>query len=940
MRIVHVTQVFINTRLMSLLVLFSLLILLSFSKAAVGQTTRIVTFTTSGTWIVPADVTQITVEVWGAGGAGGGSTENKEGGSGGGGGGYSSGDFTVTPGQAISYTVGTGGIRSTGNGTAGGSSSVTMSSVTLIANGGGGGGSNKGSVGTGGTASGGTTNTSGKNGKRGNSSGGDGGDGANGGAGGDGVSDRNGNPGIAPGGGGGGGEAYWFFGTTSYAGGNGANGQVKITFTSSLPESFWYKADAGVSGTSSVTNWADQAGNNNNATNSGDVSLVTNSINFNPSLSFSDVDRQFPVSNTLTVQSFIIVSKIPATGNDLSGLSGADGDKGIRLSNSVNALGPNITPFQSWRGDNNTDDWVNTTNGGTGRINGVIDANMLHSSKWHIANLSRYQALTGDYYIGGYYSGRSYTGEIAEVMAFSGAVVNQNQVESYMAVKYGISLPGNYYASNGVTTWSTIPGFQNDIHGIGRDDNYGLNQLSSKSENPGTDILTIQSGNSFVTPTNAQTGTALNDKQFFITGHNGGAATSGSNLSAGINVLARKWYAQVTNGLPTESFQFDLSGAPLGTYCKIGVLIADDAALTTNQQFVEGTLSSATLTVNNLAITGNKYFTVATLTAPGEGAIATGQTICSGNAPATLTSTTDGTGFGNITYQWESSTDGTTWNTVSGAVGNTYSPGALVQTTWYRRKTIATMGTVSCTSAATSAITITVNPLPTATITSVNSTICNGTSTNITGTVTASGNWTLTLNNGSSAMGTNSGNFSIPVTPASSTTYTIASLTDANCAAVAAGLTGSTVVEVRAANVIDSPADTTFCETSSPADISITGTDMGTGVTYQWKICTDPYNLDNIYSYSDISGATAKDYNPGTVTQTSGYVRTTSGACTSNSNFVKLFVTPAVTDTIFASVPTENCGDINEWNISGTPGGGEYNTFTFQWQVSTDGITF
>nr|WP_319572595.1 HYR domain-containing protein [uncultured Draconibacterium sp.] len=596
-----------NAKTITLFVGFFLLFLFN-QQVSFGQTTRTLTFTSPGKWTVPAGVAEITVEAWGGGGAGGGSTSNDAGGgSGGGGGGYCINVFTVTPGQKINYTVGAGGTGSNGNGTSGGTTLI----LTLQANGGGGGGANKGTIGSGGTASGGTTNITGGSGLKGKgNTGGNGGTGASGGAGGNGVSNGKGESGRPPGGGGGGGEALF---STSYAGGNGANGQIKITYTSSLPDGFWYKADAGVSGTNSVTTWADQSGNNNNATNTGTVSLENNSINFNPSLYFSNVNRQFPVSNSLTIQSFIIVSKIPANGNDLSGLFGADGDKGIRLSNSVNALGPNITPFESWRGDNNTDDWVNTTNGGTGRINGVVDANMHHSSKWHIANLSRYQALTGDYYIGGYYSGRSCTGEIAEVMAFSGAVVNQNQVESYMAVKYGISLPRNYYASNGTTTWSTTAGFQNDIHGIGRDDNYGLNQLSSKSENPGTDILTIQSGNSFVTPTNAETGTALNDKQFFIAGHNNGSTSAVSTLNAGINTIARKWYAQTTNMLPTESFQFNLTGTFLGAYCKIGVLIADNAALTTNRRFVEGTLSSSTLTVNDLAITGNKYFTVATL---------------------------------------------------------------------------------------------------------------------------------------------------------------------------------------------------------------------------------------------------------------------------------------------------------------------------------------
>lgn len=61
-------------------------------------------FTAAGTFVVPAGVTTITVEVVGAGGYGGGN-----GGGGGGGGGYASGLYTVTPGDSIYIQVGTAG---------------------------------------------------------------------------------------------------------------------------------------------------------------------------------------------------------------------------------------------------------------------------------------------------------------------------------------------------------------------------------------------------------------------------------------------------------------------------------------------------------------------------------------------------------------------------------------------------------------------------------------------------------------------------------------------------------------------------------------------------------------------------------------------------------------------------------------------------------------
>ena len=60
---------------------------------------------------------------------------------------------------------------------------------------------------------------------------------------------------------------------------------------------------------------------------------------------------------------------------------------------------------------------------------------------------------------------------------------------------------------------------------------------------------------------------------------------------------------------------------------------------------------------------------------------------------------------------------------------------------------------------------VTVNKRPLANITLANTTICNGSSINITGTVTASGAWTLTLSNGATGTGTGNGTFSINVRP-------------------------------------------------------------------------------------------------------------------------------------------------------------------------------
>jgi hypothetical protein len=67
------------------------------------------TFTSSGTFTVPANVTSITIELVGAGGSGG-----INGGGGGGGGGYAMGVYTVVPLSDYTVTVGTAGGGATG----------------------------------------------------------------------------------------------------------------------------------------------------------------------------------------------------------------------------------------------------------------------------------------------------------------------------------------------------------------------------------------------------------------------------------------------------------------------------------------------------------------------------------------------------------------------------------------------------------------------------------------------------------------------------------------------------------------------------------------------------------------------------------------------------------------------------------------------------------
>lgn len=218
-----------------------------FYTFSIAQTTE--TFTTSGTFTVPAGVTEITVEAWGGGGRGGSRTSgNNQSYGGGGGGAYSSETTTVTSGQTITVVVGagsnsisSGGVSSASLGGAIFVSAVGGSSVPDNSTNGASGGLASAGVGTVRFSGGNGANANGSNGGGGGSSAGISANGNNatnfngataptgGGNGGNGtVGAGNGSTGISPGGGGGGARRE---GGTGGVGGSGANGLVRITYT-------------------------------------------------------------------------------------------------------------------------------------------------------------------------------------------------------------------------------------------------------------------------------------------------------------------------------------------------------------------------------------------------------------------------------------------------------------------------------------------------------------------------------------------------------------------------------------------------------------------------------------------------------------------------------------------------------------------------------------
>ncbi len=129
---------------------------------------------------------------------------------------------------------------------------------------------------------------------------------------------------------------------------------------------------------------------------------------------------------------------------------------------------------------------------------------------------------------------------------------------------------------------------------------------------------------------------------------------------------------------------------------------------------------------------GNTYYSdnfatiSVTVLDPFAGAISGAQSICMGNTPAILSSTTDGTSSaGIVSYEWQMSTTGN-YSDILGATASTYQPGSLTDTTSYQRRTVSTLGSTTCYSSYTTPVTINVVGNVLAGTVSGSQTICSG----------------------------------------------------------------------------------------------------------------------------------------------------------------------------------------------------------------------
>ncbi|REC44237.1 hypothetical protein DRF67_18080 [Chryseobacterium pennipullorum] len=202
-----------------------------------------------------------------------------------------------------------------------------------------------------------------------------------------------------------------------------------------------------------------------------------------------------------------------------------------------------------------------------------------------------------------------FTGNIAETIIYGAGnltATERRRVDTYLAIKYGITLgqvnTSHYLDADAAIVWNggTNTTYNNNIFGVAREDIGLFEQKVSTSVNAGT-ILTVATINDFVTPNNTAARTSFtNDKTYFLLGDNNITTTGLSSITingfTGASRIPRIWLAQRTNTSGTIYFGADLSsyGAGFEGGDHVKMIIADDAAFTTNVLYVNGTYDATT----------------------------------------------------------------------------------------------------------------------------------------------------------------------------------------------------------------------------------------------------------------------------------------------------------------------------------------------------------
>ncbi|MCU0429862.1 MAG: hypothetical protein MUF42_07795, partial [Cytophagaceae bacterium] len=396
------------------------------------------------------------------------------------------------------------------------------------------------------------------------------------------------------------------------------------------------------------------------------------------------------------------------------------------------------------------------------------------------------------------------------------------------------------------------------------------------------------------------------------------AQLNGSLPTGGNGIYAYQWQSSSDNSTFT-----DIGGATAQNY--------DPSIISATTYYRRGVSSGG------CALTYTSSVQITIEPAIANNTISAAQTFCSSGDPANLNGSIPTGGTGLYSFQWQSSPDNSTFTDIPGATFQNYDPTTISATTYYRRG----ISSGTCAMTYSGSVQITIEPSLANNTISAAQTFCgSGDPTQLNGSLPTGGNgvysyqWQSSSNNitFTDISGATLQNYD-PST-ISSTTYYRRGVSSGTCAIVYSASVQITIEPAIANNTIS--AAQTFCSSGDPAQLSGSLPTGGNGVfAYQWQ--SSPDNS----TFADISGATAQNYDPSTISSTTYYRRgVSSGTCAIvYSASVQITIEPAIANNTISASQTF-CGSGDPAQLNGSLPTGGNGVFAYQWQSSPDNITF
>ncbi|MGG4093285.1 S-layer homology domain-containing protein [Paenibacillus lautus] len=382
----------------------------------------------------------------------------------------------------------------------------------------------------------------------------------------------------------------------------------------------WVKADSAETDVNgNVTAWKDET-NKNVFSKAGSPKIESSSVNFNPSVTFDGTEyltgnQSISMRETYAVAMWngntkgttdqtskgVILSPTIVTGyakyyfwnnSTLGGLYSGDGTY------SKMSL-PNDGEYNLWNAAQGISRKDGSPNGDTkGKF--IIDG---------IPQIGKRNAVTEPPAEMG-----NMNGNIAEIITLNANAdtTERNKVDSYLALKYGITLnngASNYVDTTDTLVWKTDATYKNNIAGIARDDAEALYQKQSRSINKGTQVVI---GRETLVDTNSANNGTLADKQYLIWGDNGKELKFTKPVgTTDKNHAERIWKVQNTGSVDEVNIAIPKASVPAGTTLLVGTSETDFTTSTPYQMIEEKEVGGTDYYVTKAVLVNGQYFTFA-----------------------------------------------------------------------------------------------------------------------------------------------------------------------------------------------------------------------------------------------------------------------------------------------------------------------------------------